>query len=136
MLRNLYRLLAPPSAHAIYRHRTRDGVINYWRQGANVLTVPLSTTPSEIMRKTRPLHITARARHMVPVDICAKPNCLFEKCAKSALSSPHRWLPSGGSVGIGATTDQLGAKGGWEAGGAATASWYVDWQDNRGHDAQ
>jgi hypothetical protein len=35
MLRNLHRLLAPPSAHTIYRNRTRAGVINYWRQGAD-----------------------------------------------------------------------------------------------------
>jgi hypothetical protein len=44
MLRNLYRLLAPPpSAHTIYHHRTRAGVRNYWHQGANVLTVSLPT---------------------------------------------------------------------------------------------
>jgi hypothetical protein len=54
MLRNLFRLLVPPSAHTIYGHRTRAGVINYWHQGANVLPVPLPTTPSEITRKIRP----------------------------------------------------------------------------------
>jgi hypothetical protein len=55
MRRNLYRLLAPPSAHTIYRHRTRAGVINYWRQGANVLTVSLPPTPSERTRKNGPV---------------------------------------------------------------------------------
>jgi hypothetical protein len=55
VLRNLYRLLAPPSAHTIYRHRTRAGVINYWRQGADVLRVSLPTTPSERARKNGPL---------------------------------------------------------------------------------
>jgi hypothetical protein len=58
MLRNLYRLLAPPSAHTvyIYRHRTRAGVINYWRQGADdVLRVSFPTTPSERTRKNGPL---------------------------------------------------------------------------------
>jgi hypothetical protein len=54
MLRNLFRLLAPPSAHTSYRHRTRAGVINYWRQGANVLPVPLPTTPSERTRENGP----------------------------------------------------------------------------------
>jgi hypothetical protein len=55
MLRNLFRLLAPPSAHTIYDHRTRAGVINYWHQGANVLPVSLPTTPSERMRKFGPI---------------------------------------------------------------------------------
>jgi hypothetical protein len=59
MLRNLYRLLAPPSAHTIYRHRTRAGVINYWRLGADVLwksSVGVSLpTPSERTRKNGPL---------------------------------------------------------------------------------
>jgi hypothetical protein len=54
MLRNLYRLLAPPSAHTIYYHRTRARVINYWHQGANALPVSLPTNPSEITRKIRP----------------------------------------------------------------------------------
>jgi hypothetical protein len=55
MLRNLYRLLAPPSAHTIYHHRTRSGVRNYWHQGGAVLTVSLPTTPSERTRKIGPL---------------------------------------------------------------------------------
>jgi hypothetical protein len=56
MLRNLFQLLAPPSDHTTYGHRTRARVINYWHQGANVLPVPLptTTTPSEITRKIRP----------------------------------------------------------------------------------
>jgi hypothetical protein len=54
MLRDLLQLLAPPSDHAIYGRRTRARVINYWHQGANVLPVPLLTTPSEITRKIRP----------------------------------------------------------------------------------
>ena len=52
MLRNLYRLLVRSSAAcAIYHHRTRARVINYWHQGADVLTVSLPTTPSERTRK-------------------------------------------------------------------------------------
>jgi hypothetical protein len=47
MLRNLFRLLAPPSAHAIYYNRTRAGVINYWHQGVNALPVSLPTTPAK-----------------------------------------------------------------------------------------
>jgi hypothetical protein len=41
MLRNLYRVLVRSSAYTIYRHRARARVINYWCQGADVLTVPL-----------------------------------------------------------------------------------------------
>jgi hypothetical protein len=51
----LHRLLVRPSAYAIYHHRTRARVINYWRQGADVLTVSLPTTPSERTRKNGPL---------------------------------------------------------------------------------
>jgi hypothetical protein len=69
MLRNLFRLLAPPSAHTIYGHRTRAGVINYWHQGANVLTVPLPTTPSEITRKIRPEQLE-HATSIAPVSNC------------------------------------------------------------------
>jgi hypothetical protein len=43
-----------PSAYTIYHHRTRARVINYWRQGADVLTVSLSTTLSERTRKIGP----------------------------------------------------------------------------------
>jgi hypothetical protein len=55
MLRNLYRLLVRSSAYAIYHHRARARVINYWHQGADVLTVSLPTTPSERTRKNGPL---------------------------------------------------------------------------------
>jgi hypothetical protein len=55
MLRNLFRLLAPPSAHTIYRHRTRSGIRNYWHQGGAVLTLSLPTTSSERTRKNGPL---------------------------------------------------------------------------------
>jgi hypothetical protein len=54
MLRDLFRLLAPPSDHTTYDHRTRPPVINDCHQGVNVLTVSLPPTPSEIMRKIRP----------------------------------------------------------------------------------
>jgi hypothetical protein len=54
MLRNLFRLLAPPSAHTMYYRRMRAGARNYWQQGTNVLTVSLPTTPSEKTRKIRP----------------------------------------------------------------------------------
>ena len=50
----LYRLLVRSSAYTIYHHRTRARVINYWRQGADVLTVSLPPTPSERTRKIRP----------------------------------------------------------------------------------
>jgi hypothetical protein len=50
----LYRLLVRSSEYTIYHHRTRVRVINYWRQGADVLTVSLPTTPSERTRKIRP----------------------------------------------------------------------------------
>ena len=53
MLRNLFQLLAPPSDHTTYGHRTRARVINYWHQAANVLSVSLPTTSSEITRKIR-----------------------------------------------------------------------------------
>jgi hypothetical protein len=55
MLRDLFQLLAPPSIRTIYYPRTRAGVINYWHQGTDVLTVSLPTTPSEITRKNGPL---------------------------------------------------------------------------------
>jgi hypothetical protein len=57
MLRNLYRLLALPSAHTIYYHRTRARVINYWHQGRQRATsVPPDqpTTPGEKTRKIGP----------------------------------------------------------------------------------
>jgi hypothetical protein len=54
MLRYLYRLLVRSSAHTIYHHRARASAINYWRQGADVLTVSLPTTPSERTRKIGP----------------------------------------------------------------------------------
>jgi hypothetical protein len=64
----LYRLLVRPSAYTIYHHRTRARVINYWRQGADVLTVSLPTTPSERTRKIRPEQPEAHAtRHPVTV---------------------------------------------------------------------
>jgi hypothetical protein len=50
-----HRLLAPPSAHTTYRHRTRSGVRNYWHQGGAVLAVSLPTTPSERTRENGPL---------------------------------------------------------------------------------
>jgi hypothetical protein len=74
MLRNLYRLLAPLSAHTIYRHHTRARVINYWRQGADVLTVSLPTTPSERTRKNGPL----QPEHAIwPRSYLCKANCVF-----------------------------------------------------------
>jgi hypothetical protein len=61
MLRNLYRLLAPPLVHTIYYHRARACVINYWhaqaqgRQRRDVLPVAsLPTTPGEKTRKIGP----------------------------------------------------------------------------------
>jgi hypothetical protein len=78
LLRGLFRLLAPPSAHTIYRHRKRAGVINYWRQGANVLSVSLPPTPSEITRKIRPEQPEHATRSQV---IFA-----FSKCDKRALN--------------------------------------------------
>jgi hypothetical protein len=55
MLRNLYRLLAPPSVHTIYYHRTRARVINYWHQCRQRATrVSLPTTPGEKTRKIGP----------------------------------------------------------------------------------
>jgi hypothetical protein len=87
MLRNLYRLLASPSSHTIYRRRARAGVINYWRQ-VRRRRAAHSVPPDHPQRKNeekRP--ITARACHMVPVGICAKPNCIFEKCAKWSLNN-------------------------------------------------
>jgi hypothetical protein len=81
MLRNLYRLLAPPSAHTIYYHRTRARVINYWHQGCQRAT---SVPPDHLQRnneENRPR--TARGCHVVPVgtavDIVAKANWPFEK---------------------------------------------------------
>jgi hypothetical protein len=61
----LYRLLVRSPAYTIYHHRTRARVINYWWQGADVLTVSLPPTPSERTRKIRPE--LARARHPVTV---------------------------------------------------------------------
>jgi hypothetical protein len=58
MRRDLYRLLALHSAHTIYCHRTRAGVIDCWcqgrGQGANVL--PVSRPPDHPQRNTtRPM---------------------------------------------------------------------------------
>jgi hypothetical protein len=46
--------LWPVQSYAIYHHRARVRVINYWLHGADVLTVSLPTTPSERTRKIRP----------------------------------------------------------------------------------
>jgi hypothetical protein len=69
----MYRLLAPPSAHTIYRHRTRSGVRNYWHQGGAVLTAPLPTTPSERTRKIGPL----QPEHARPPLIFAQSQAVF-----------------------------------------------------------
>jgi hypothetical protein len=62
MLRDLHRLLAPPSAHTIYHHRSTRAAWRYkslartTRAPTPVLPVPLPTTrPSEITREIRPL---------------------------------------------------------------------------------
>jgi hypothetical protein len=60
------RLILRPSAHTTYHHRTRARVINYWRQGADVLTVSLPTTPSERTRKSGPLQPEHATWHVVP----------------------------------------------------------------------
>jgi hypothetical protein len=91
MLRNLHRLLAPPSAHTIYYHRTRARVINYWHQGRQRAT---SVPPSNPRRKNEENRSrTARGYHVVPVGICAKQTGLLEKCDKWALnnSGANRW---------------------------------------------
>jgi hypothetical protein len=84
MLRNLYRLLAPPSAHTIYRHhRTRAGVINYWRQGANVLPAT-SAPPAHPQRKNEGKRsIAARMPYGgSPLVFAQKQTGLLEKCDK------------------------------------------------------
>jgi hypothetical protein len=55
MLRDLHRHAEGPVSDMLRNHRTRARVINYWRQGADVLTVSLPTTPSEKTRKNGPL---------------------------------------------------------------------------------
>jgi hypothetical protein len=72
MPRNLFQLLAPPSDHAIYGRRTRARVINYWHQGANVLPVSLPTTDHPQRKNEENPSRTARACHVVPVDIRTK----------------------------------------------------------------
>jgi hypothetical protein len=96
MLRNLYlyRLLAPTSVHAIYYHRTRARVINYWHQGANVLPVSLPTT--ERNNEENPSR-KARGCHVVPVGICAKQTGLLEGCARWALAPSLLGLLGGGA---------------------------------------
>jgi hypothetical protein len=59
VLRNLYRLLGPHSAHTMYCRRARAGARNYWQQGTNVLTVSLPPTPGEKNEENRSR--TARA---------------------------------------------------------------------------
>jgi hypothetical protein len=60
MLRNLHRLLAPPSAHIIYYHRTRVRVINYWHQGRRrAHSVPLPTTPAK--KRGKSVHYSPHA---------------------------------------------------------------------------
>jgi hypothetical protein len=50
MLRDLFRLLVPPSAWTIYYHRTRARGINYWHQGRQRAT---SVPPDHLQRKKR-----------------------------------------------------------------------------------
>ena len=74
MLRNLYRLLAPPSAHTTYRHRTRVGVINYWRQAGRQRATsgcPSRLPPAKERGKTA--HCSPLAIWF-PAGICAKAN--------------------------------------------------------------
>ena len=80
MPRNLFRLLAPPSAHTTYDQRTRAGVINYWHQGAGRATSVPPDHPQQ-HNEENPSR-TARAYDMIPVDICAKQTDLLEKCVK------------------------------------------------------
>ena len=74
MLRDLLQLLAPLSDHTIYDRRTRARVINYWHQGADVLTVSLPTTPSERTRTIRPEQ--PEDAMWFPLIFVAKANCL------------------------------------------------------------
>jgi hypothetical protein len=77
MLRDLLQLLAPPSGHTIYGRRTRARVINYWHQGRRRAT---SVPPDHLQRNNEenPSR-TARACHIVPVDIVAKANWPLDK---------------------------------------------------------
>jgi hypothetical protein len=76
ILRNLYRLLVPPSAHTIYHHRTRAGVRITGSRAPTCSHVSLPTTPSERIRNSA---------HCSP-NICEKPNCLLDKmCRMGAI---------------------------------------------------
>jgi hypothetical protein len=79
MLKNLFQLLAPPSAYTIYDRRTRARVINYWHQGRRRAH---SVPPDHLRRKNEENpSITARGCHVVPVDIYLKANWPFgEMC--------------------------------------------------------
>jgi hypothetical protein len=70
----LYRLLVRPSAYAIYHHRTRARVINYWHQGRQRAT---SVPPDHLQRNNEenPSR-TARARHPVTATFAQNANCL------------------------------------------------------------
>jgi hypothetical protein len=80
MLRNLYRLLAPPSDHTIYRHRTRARVINYWQQGRRRATSVPPDHPRRKNEEKRP--ITARMPYGSPLVFAQKQTGLWEKCDK------------------------------------------------------
>jgi hypothetical protein len=88
MLRGLYRLLAPPSAHTIcYYHRTNARVINYWHQGRR--RAHSARPPDHPRRKHEENRsITARMPYGIwfPVGFAQKQTGLLEKaCAKWPL---------------------------------------------------
>jgi hypothetical protein len=85
MLRNLYRLLAPPSAHTVYYHRTRACVINYWHQGRRRAH---SAPPDHPRRKNEENRsITARMPYGSPLVFAQKQTGLLEKCTKWSVNS-------------------------------------------------
>jgi hypothetical protein len=83
MLRNLYRLLVPSSAHTIYHHRARARVINYWHHGRQRAT---SVPPDHLRRKNE------ENRSRIARGGCRMwPPLIFAKNAKLAQAS----LPNG-----------------------------------------
>jgi hypothetical protein len=86
MLRDLHRLLARSSVHAIYYHRTRSRVINYWHQGRQRATrVPLDH-PQRKNEEKRPR--TARGSHVCGSRwYCSKSKLAFRQIAKWRLNN-------------------------------------------------
>jgi hypothetical protein len=92
MLRGLFRLLVPPSAHTIYDHRARARVINYWHQGRRRAR---SVPPSHPRRKNEENRsVAARMPYGSPLVFAQKQTGLLRGSPRRKLTKKRRTKPA------------------------------------------